>query len=169
MQQLWRRLRRRLWGLRLVTLDVTPDMNQESFADWRGFAFTSSGRVAGLPDDLTEDQRLRVELEASLRLLLETKPGDRPLMPEYGCAIYKLGYALPNRKTLALIQALVKDCVSRFEPRVQQVKLHWLQAVEESRANAQGMLPIRVRAYYSPEQLPLELDLLVPLCLEPLT
>jgi phage baseplate assembly protein W len=84
---------------------------------------------------LVSDRR---ELEESLRLILATAYGDRPMRPEFGCGIHRFVFAPPDETTAALIAAEVRASIARWEPRVQ------LLGVEVTVADA-ATLHIRIR------------------------
>lgn len=59
------------------------------------------------------------DIEQSLYILLHTRPGERPLLPEYGCDLQRYLFE-PMSTTLAtLIRDAVKRAVNRYEPRIQ--------------------------------------------------
>jgi phage baseplate assembly protein W len=65
---------------------------------------------------LVSDRR---ELEESMRLILATAYGDRPMRPEFGCGIHRFVFAPPDETTAALIAGEVRASIARWEPRVQ--------------------------------------------------
>ena len=58
------------------------------------------------------------ELEDSMRLILGTAYGERPMRPEFGCAIHDYVFASVNATTAGLIAYEVKLSLTRWEPRV---------------------------------------------------
>jgi phage baseplate assembly protein W len=80
----------------------------------RGWAFpvhVQGGRVQFAAD--AEDIR-----EAIL-LILQTAPGERVMLPTFGCRINELVFAAGNASTLSLAQLYVRDALDEWEPRVQ--------------------------------------------------
>ena len=80
----------------------------------RGFSFPmridSSGSIAleaGAPD-----------IEKSMRVILSTAIGERPMRPYFGCAIWDLLFEPINANTLGRMESAVRDAMSRWEPRV---------------------------------------------------
>jgi uncharacterized protein len=59
------------------------------------------------------------EIEEAMRLVLATAPGERPMRPEFGCAIHDLVFAPVNDRTIGRIRYEVRTCLDRWEPRIQ--------------------------------------------------
>lgn len=80
-----------------------------------GWAFPlrtdASGRIA-----LVSHER---EIEEAMRLVLATAPGERPMRPEFGCAVHDLVFAPVNERTAGRIQYEVAACLDRWEPRIE--------------------------------------------------
>jgi phage baseplate assembly protein W len=53
-----------------------------------------------------------------MRLVLATAPGERPMRPEFGCAIHDLVFAPVNDRTIGRIRYEVRTCLDRWEPRI---------------------------------------------------
>jgi len=61
------------------------------------------------------------ELEESIRLILGTAPGERPMRPEFGCGIHDLVFAPADATTAGRIAYEVKIALDRWEPRIDLV------------------------------------------------
>ncbi|MEW1773041.1 GPW/gp25 family protein [Streptomyces sp. NPDC086777] len=59
------------------------------------------------------------EVEEAIRLILSTAPGERPMRPEFGCAIHDLVFAPVNEQTAGRIQHEVHASLDRWEPRIE--------------------------------------------------
>jgi phage baseplate assembly protein W len=59
------------------------------------------------------------EIEEAMRLVLATAPGERPMRPEFGCAIHDLVFAPVNDRTIGRIRYEVRTCLDRWEPRIE--------------------------------------------------
>ena len=81
----------------------------------RGWAFPietdRSGRVK-----LTRDDR---EIEDSIRLILATSPGERPMRPEIGCAVHEYVFAPADASTAGAIGDAVRTSLRFWEPRIE--------------------------------------------------
>lgn len=58
------------------------------------------------------------ELEDSMRLILATAPGERPMRPEFGCGIHEYVFSPADATTAGQIAYEVRDSLERWEPRV---------------------------------------------------
>ncbi|MFH8249711.1 GPW/gp25 family protein [Microbacterium sp. B2969] len=80
----------------------------------RGWAFPveadRSGRIL-----LTRDDR---EIEDSIRLILATSPGERPMRPEFGCAVHDYVFAPADATTAGAIGEAVRTSLRFWEPRI---------------------------------------------------
>lgn len=59
----------------------------------------------------------------SIMLLLTTMPGERVMRPDYGCPLHRLVFAPNDATTAGLAIHYVRQAVSRWEPRVEIVRL----------------------------------------------
>ncbi|GAA1976257.1 GPW/gp25 family protein [Kitasatospora viridis] len=59
------------------------------------------------------------EIEEAIQLVLCTAPGERPMRPEFGCAIHDLVFAPVDEATAGRIQYEVRTCLDRWEPRIE--------------------------------------------------
>ncbi|MFC1418216.1 GPW/gp25 family protein [Streptacidiphilus cavernicola] len=79
------------------------------------------------------------EIEEAMQLVLATAPGERPMRPEFGCAIHDLVFAPVNEATAGRIQHEVRGCLDRWEPRIE------VEDVEVAAGEEPGVLFIDVR------------------------
>ena len=54
----------------------------------------------------------------SICIILRTRPGERLLLPEFGCGLDQFLFEPLNISTLRLIQEQVKRSLQRWEPRI---------------------------------------------------
>jgi Bacteriophage baseplate protein W len=59
------------------------------------------------------------EIVESIRLILATAPGERPMRPEFGCAIHDLVFAPADAATAGRIAYEVRLSLERWEPRIE--------------------------------------------------
>ncbi len=80
-----------------------------------GWAFPlrtdATGRVA-----LVTGER---EIEESIRLILATSPGERPMRPEFGCSVHDYVFAPADAATAGDIAYSVRVALERWEPRIE--------------------------------------------------
>ena len=58
------------------------------------------------------------DIDASLRMVLITAPGERLMRPQFGCKIWDLLFEPVNANTIGLMASAVRDAVAQWEPRV---------------------------------------------------
>jgi phage baseplate assembly protein W len=79
-----------------------------------GWAFPlrtdQTGRIALVSQDR--------EIEESIRLILATSPGERPMRPEFGCAVHDYVFAPADASTAGDIAYAVRVSLERWEPRI---------------------------------------------------
>lgn len=80
----------------------------------RGWAFPirtdATGGIA-----LVSNQR---EVEESIRLILGTAYGERPMRPEFGCAVHDFLFAPADATTAGRLAYEVRRSLDRWEPRI---------------------------------------------------
>jgi len=69
-----------------------------------------TGRIALVSSDR--------EIEESIRLILGTAFGERPMRPDYGCAIHDYLFAGVDSETAGRIALAVRASLIRWEPRI---------------------------------------------------
>ncbi len=58
------------------------------------------------------------EVEESIQIILRTAPGERPMRPEFGCAIHELVFAPADATTAGQLAYRVRAALQRWEPRI---------------------------------------------------
>jgi phage baseplate assembly protein W len=58
------------------------------------------------------------DIEQSIRIILETIPGERVMRPEFGCRAKELLFAPRNAATEGLLVQYVEQALVRWEPRI---------------------------------------------------
>ncbi|MFF1874446.1 GPW/gp25 family protein [Kitasatospora herbaricolor] len=58
------------------------------------------------------------EISESIRLVLGTAPGERPMRPEFGCGIHGYVFATADADTAGRISYEVRRALDRWEPRI---------------------------------------------------
>lgn len=58
------------------------------------------------------------EIEESIRLILSTAPGERPMRPAFGCAIADFVFAPADAATAGQLAFEVRAALERWEPRI---------------------------------------------------
>ena len=58
------------------------------------------------------------EIDAAIRMILSTVPGERVMRPDFGCAMWEMLFAPITATTLGLIEQHVRTALERWEPRI---------------------------------------------------
>ena len=80
----------------------------------RGIAFPMRIGPSGGIAIVSRDE----EIAESMRLILGTSPGERPMRPEFGCPIHDHVFAPADATTTGLIAFEVRNALTRWEPRI---------------------------------------------------
>jgi phage baseplate assembly protein W len=59
------------------------------------------------------------DIEQSIRIILETLPGERVMRPEFGCRVRELIFAPRNAATEGLLIQYVFQALGQWEPRIE--------------------------------------------------
>lgn len=63
------------------------------------------------------------EFEENIRqcvtIILGTRPGERQMMPKFGCRIHELLFAPNNQSTAQVAAGHVREALDRWEPRIE--------------------------------------------------
>lgn len=59
------------------------------------------------------------EIDESIRIILGTAPGERPMRPEFGCGIHDYVFAPADSTTAGRIAYEVTAALERWEPRIE--------------------------------------------------
>jgi len=58
------------------------------------------------------------DVTESLRILMETRPGERVMHPDYGCRIHDFVFDPMNAETRLNIEVAIRRAILFFEPRI---------------------------------------------------
>ena len=59
-----------------------------------------------------------MDIESSIRLILNTYPGERLMQPEFGCSLKRMNFENFNKGTLTQIADIIGTALLFFEPRI---------------------------------------------------
>ena len=62
--------------------------------------------------------RAEARIEESIYLILSTSPGERVMLPDFGCGIHELVFAPNNAGTISLVVQRVREALVAYEPRI---------------------------------------------------
>jgi phage baseplate assembly protein W len=84
------------------------------------------------------------EIDAAIRMILSTVPGERVMRPDFGCSMWDQLFEPVSASTLGLIEQAVREALDRWEPRIE------LEKVQAAGDRATGVVRIglsyRIRA-----------------------
>lgn len=109
------------------TRSVAPAPGVASFVG-RGFAF---------PMGVNTDGGLRMtrgpeDLDASMRVILSTAPGERLMRPQFGCRIWDLMFEPVNFNTLGQMAEAAGEAIAQWEPRVDVLGIECVPDVRDA-------------------------------------
>ncbi|WP_299625653.1 GPW/gp25 family protein [uncultured Tenacibaculum sp.] len=64
------------------------------------------------------------DIRQSLKILLNTKIGERIMNPRYGCDIYTYLFDSISNSRMHLITEMIRTAILRFEPRIKLIKVY---------------------------------------------
>lgn len=59
------------------------------------------------------------DIEQAIRLILGTAPGERPMRPEFGCAVHDLLFDTIDAEMIGRVEKAVHGALARWEPRIE--------------------------------------------------
>ncbi len=58
------------------------------------------------------------DVEQAIQIVLGTAPGERPMRPEFGCAIHDCVFEAVDAATLSRLEVAIREALLRWEPRI---------------------------------------------------
>jgi uncharacterized protein len=82
------------------------------------------GRGLSFPMQVDSQGRLSLtngenEIFQSIRIILETSPGERVMRPTFGCRVWELIFEPRDASTEALLKEYVREALAMWEPRIE--------------------------------------------------
>lgn len=85
------------------------------------------------------------KIRQSIWLILSTAPGERQMLPDFGCGIHDLVFQANTATLRGVIQSQVRDALVRWEPRIDVLDVR-VEAPLEARNYLLIRIDYRVRA-----------------------
>ena len=63
------------------------------------------------------------DIAEAVRIILSTTPGERPMMPEFGCAINTFVFSGTDYTTMTLVKREVENSLIMWEPRIKDIRV----------------------------------------------
>jgi phage baseplate assembly protein W len=58
------------------------------------------------------------DIESSIRLVINTYPGERLMQPDFGCSLFRMSFENVDKGSVAQIGEVIRVALLRFEPRI---------------------------------------------------
>ena len=85
------------------------------------------------------------DIKQAIGIILGTAPGERPMRPEFGCAVHDLVFDTIDAAMIGRLETAIRTALDRWEPRIELMEIDFdLAAVAEGRLLI--TLAYRVRA-----------------------
>jgi phage baseplate assembly protein W len=84
------------------------------------------------------------DIDAAIRMILSTIPGERVMRPDFGCRMWSLIFAPLTPGTLGLIEQYVREALERWEPRIDLDRV--VAVADQEAAEVKIELDYRLRA-----------------------
>lgn len=91
-------------------------------------------RAGGIASVAYED-----DIRQSIRIILETAPGERVMRPNFGCGIHELVFTHMDSTSLQRIRSVVEEALRRCEARIEVIEV----TVDDA-ATSEGELLVQV-------------------------
>ena len=62
-------------------------------------------------------------IKECITVILGTKPGERQMLPSFGCRIHELMFSANTEATASLVRTHVEDALRKWEPRIDVMKV----------------------------------------------
>jgi uncharacterized protein len=80
-----------------------------------------------------------LKIRQSIEIILGTAPGERQMLPKFGCGIHDLVFQANTSALRGIVQTKVRDALTRWEPRIDVMDVR-----VETAPDARNMLLIYV-------------------------
>jgi uncharacterized protein len=82
------------------------------------FPFGFDGATGGVAMSEAEEN-----IRQCISVILSTRPGERQMLPQFGCRIHELLFAPNTRATSALVAHHVEEALLNWEPRIEVTRV----------------------------------------------
>ena len=101
----------------------------------KGFSFPLKPKASGKMEYQSGDEKIK----QSIWIILSTAPGERVMMPRFGCGIHELLFEANTASLRGLVQQKVRESITRWEPRIDVIEVK-----AETPPDARNYLLIRI-------------------------
>lgn len=93
-------------------------IDQEYLGRGWAFPFGFDSATGGVSMSSGEDN-----IRQCIAVILSTKPGERQMLPKFGCRIHELLFAPNTAATAALVAHHVREALEQWEPRIEVIEV----------------------------------------------
>lgn len=111
-------------------------MNEQKDFLGRGWAMPVQ---LGLRTGLVASVAYEEDIRQSMRIILETAPGERVMRPNFGCGIHELVFSVVDSTAIQQIRSTVQEALRRCEARIDV-----LDVIVEEAATREGKLLVQI-------------------------
>ena len=72
------------------------------------------------------------DIEESVRIILGTQPGERPMSPHFGCNINSFVFGLSDYTSMQMIKREVENSLVMWEPRIKDISAEVVQSPDDN-------------------------------------
>jgi len=85
------------------------------------------------------------DIVQAIELILGTAPGERPMRPEFGCAVHDLVFDTIDAAMVGKVEIAIREALDRWEPRIEVIRIDFdLSRADEGRLEI--TISYRIRA-----------------------
>jgi phage baseplate assembly protein W len=88
--------------------------NVKSFLG-KGWSFPPVFDKLNLGVRMEEDEK---DIESSIRLILNTYPGERLMQPNFGCSLFRMSFESVDKGSITQIGEIIRVSLLYYEPRI---------------------------------------------------
>ena len=85
------------------------------------------------------------KIRQSIWIILSTAPGERPMLPDFGCDIHALVFAPNSEQVHGRVAVVVRESLTRWEPRIDVLDVR-VERPDDARNQMLISINYRVRA-----------------------
>lgn len=90
----------------------------------RGWSFPVKPSASGRLTYVADEEKVR----QSIQIILSTAPGERPMLPDFGCGLHELVFEANSAQLRSAVQVYVREALRRWEPRIEVVDVRVVAA-----------------------------------------
>ena len=80
------------------------------------------------------------DIREAIKIILSTQPGERPMLPGFGCSINSFAFDTMDYTTLTMVRREVENALIMWEPRIKDIEVETDRSAMDS-----GMLIIKIK------------------------